>query len=403
MDLPHHWRLLALLACANVLCQDYPEEVPPPPPDYADPYAAYPLRCAPECSCPPSHPYAMYCNDRKLTSVPAVPRHIRHLYAQANAIEGLTAAPFANASALTDVNLGHNRLRSPLVDRKALAGLTSLLHLHLDHNELEEVPPSLPKSLQRLFLGSNKISKLSADDLHGLADVAVLDLCNNRLTDVKGKALVVMKGLMQVSLCGNKLRSMPSELPGSLLQLSVDHNAISSIPDGYFRKTPNLMSLRASYNKLTDVPYELFNLSSLLELNLGHNQLSSTFYVPRALQHLYLNDNEFHDVNISLMCPSVNRDNPNLLTYIRIDNNRLKRALDNYVYACFPRINTIFYGEQKAEKREEAEKVEKRSQWSSSEETSPLAGQRRVNVCSVKTPAEESPCSHGGEGFKYRF
>ncbi|XP_035245243.1 osteomodulin [Anguilla anguilla] len=365
MDLPNCWLLLALLVGVNVLCQDYDdayesnysendaEVLLPPPLEYMDIYAPYPLGCAPECFCPPSYPYAMYCNNRKLRAIPAIPRHIRHLYIQSNDIEALAAEPFANATSLTDINLSHNSLKSPLVDRKALAKLKSLLHLHLDYNQLEEVPPSLPKTLHQLSLGFNKISKLSVDAMQGLAGIAVLDLCNNRLTDagIKGKVLSGMKSLMQISMCGNRLKSMPSELPASLILLSLDNNSISSIPEGYFKKTPNLLSLRMSYNKLKAVPYKVFNLSSLTELNLGHNQLSRAFYVPRALQHLYLNDNEFLNLNVSLMCSSLDQDNPNLLTYIRIDNNRLKRAIDYYIYACFPRIQTIFYGEQKAEKK----------------------------------------------------
>ncbi|KAG9337054.1 hypothetical protein JZ751_029822 [Albula glossodonta] len=379
MGLWNRWLLFVLLVGLNVVCQDYdneatneifeyeieeetPPQVPPPPipqpPDYGDPYMLYPLQCAPECFCPMSYPLAMYCDHRKLKVVPNIPRQIRHLYIQFNDIEALTAAPFANATSLREINLSHNSLKSSLVDRNVFTKLKDLLQLHLEYNELEEVPPSLPKTLQRLFLGFNKISKLPADALQGLASITVLDLCNNRLTDagIKGKTLSSLKSLMQINICSNKLRSMPSDLPPSVLQLSLENNSIASIPDGYFKKTPRLMSLRVSHNKLRTVPYKVFNLSSLMELNLGHNQLSKTFYIPRALEHLYLNHNEFLDLNVSLMCPSVDITKPNLLTYIRIDNNRLKGPLDFYAYTCFPRIRVVFYGEQK-----KAEVIEKKT------------------------------------------
>ncbi|XP_036388267.1 osteomodulin [Megalops cyprinoides] len=325
----------------------------PQPPDYGDPYNPYPQGCARECYCPSSFPLAMYCDHRKLKAIPDIPRHIRHLYIQFNEIEAITAEPFVNATSLKEINLSHNSLKSSLVERNAFTNLKDLLQLYLDHNNLEEVPASLPKTLQRLSLGFNRISKLSVDAMQGLASLTVLDLCNNRLTDggVRGKTLSGMKALMQVNMCNNKLKSMPSDLPASVLQLSLENNSIASIPDSYFKKTPNLLSLRVSHNKLKAVPYTVFNLSRLMELNLGHNQLSKAFFIPRALEHLYLNHNEFLDLNVTLMCPSLDQSKPNLLTYIRIDNNRLSGPIDYFAYRCFPRIRIIFYGEQKLEKK----------------------------------------------------
>ncbi|XP_072522225.1 osteomodulin [Salminus brasiliensis] len=351
--------VLVLLTELQVLCQDYISNyqnydeafirpVSEGPLETENTYAVQSYECAKECFCPHSYPFAMYCDHRKLKAIPGVPSHILHLYAQYNEIEAITAEPFANATSLRDINLSHNRLQSSRVQREAFKKLERLLHLHLEHNNLEDVPPSLPKTLQRLHLGFNKISKITADAIQKLTDVAVLDLCSNRLTDagIRGKALSGMRSLMQINMCSNKLKSMPSDLPASLLQLSVENNSISSIPEGYFRKTPNIMSLRAARNKLKAVPYNVFNLSRLMDLNLGHNQLSKTFFVPKTLEHLYLNHNDYKELNVSLMCPSVDQDSPNMLTYIRIDNNKLRGPVDYHAYACFPRMRMIFYGEQ---------------------------------------------------------
>ncbi|XP_028680115.1 osteomodulin [Erpetoichthys calabaricus] len=314
--------------------------------EYGDHYIQYTNECASECFCPPTYPYAMYCDNRKLKVIPNVPQHIRHLYIQFNDIETLSASAFVNATSLRDINLSNNKIRSSQVDRGIFAKMKNLAHLHLEHNYLVDIPAPLPSSLQRLFLGFNQISKISADAFQDLVNVTMLDLCGNKLTDFKGKILPKMKSLMQINLCHNKLKAMP-ELPASVMQLSLENNSISSIPEGYFKKIPNLMSLRLSYNKLQDLPYNIFNLSSLMELNLGYNQLSKTFFIPRSLEHLYLNDNEFLDLNISLMCPSVDHTRPNLLTYIRIDQNKLSKPLNNFIYSCFPRIQYIYYGEQR--------------------------------------------------------
>ncbi|XP_066553955.1 osteomodulin [Amia ocellicauda] len=369
MGILNHWSVLMLLLGAEVMYQqdydepydsyDFEPEVPPdiePPAfphhtDYVNVYVPYPNECARECFCPPSYPFAMYCENRKLKTIPDIPQHIRHLYIQFNEIEAVNAKAFVNATSLRDINLSHNHIKSSMVDRGVFGKLKNLIQLHLDYNNLEEVPAPLPNTLERLFLGFNKISKLSADALQDLAKVTMLDLCNNKLTDaaVKGKILSGMKSLMQINLCNNRLKSMPSDLPASLLQLSLENNSISSIPEGYFKKTPNLMSLRISHNKLKTVPFKVFNLSSLMELNLGHNQLSKAFFIPRALEHLYLNHNEFLDLNVSLLCPTIQPTSPNLLTYIRIDHNKLRVPINTYIYLCFPRIQNIFYGEQRVD------------------------------------------------------
>uniref|UniRef100_A0A8C2G9Q7 Osteomodulin n=1 Tax=Cyprinus carpio TaxID=7962 RepID=A0A8C2G9Q7_CYPCA len=117
---------------------------------------------------------------------------------------------------------------------------------------------------------------------------------------------------MQINMCNNKLKSMPADLPESIQQISLENNSIASIPEGYFKKTPNLLSLRMPHNKLKSVAYSAFNLPKLME----------------TLEHLYLNHNDFKDLNISLM-------------------------LDYYAYRCFPRL--IFYGNQRKDNEEDSE------------------------------------------------
>ncbi|KYO46407.1 mimecan [Alligator mississippiensis] len=85
------------------------------------------------------------------------------------------------------------------------------------------------------------------------------------------------------------------------------------------------------------------------ELNLGHNKLKQTFYIPRSLQHLYIEDNDIEIVNITLMCPFIDPVNTNQLTYIRMDQNKLTAPISTYAFFCFPHIRIIYYGEQKGE------------------------------------------------------
>ncbi|XP_073700981.1 osteomodulin [Garra rufa] len=364
---------LLLLSGALVLSQDYeytdldydtdddslpefPQPSVPQQPDY-DAHLVYSYECASECSCPSFYPIAMYCDHRKLKAIPNIPSHIRHLYIQHNDIEEITSKPFVNATSLKEINLSYNKLQSSKVNKDVFSILKELVQLHLEHNNLEDIPSALPKTLKRLHLGFNKISKIPTDTTRELTKLTVLDLCSNRLTDagIKGKILSGMKSLMQINMCNNKLKSMPADLPESIQQISLENNSIASIPEGYFKKTPNLLSLRMSHNKLKSIPFNAFNLSKLMELHLGHNQISKPFFVPRNLEHLYLNHNDFKDLNVSLMCPSLDLSNPNMLTYMRLDNNKLRGQVDYYAYRCFPRLITIFYGVQRKDDEEDSE------------------------------------------------
>ncbi|CAI9586936.1 unnamed protein product [Staurois parvus] len=129
------------------------------------------------------------------------------------------------------------------------------------------------------------------------------------------------------------------------MYLSLENNSISKIPDDYFTRLQNLIAIRMSQNKLEEVAMNTFNLPHLMELNLGHNKLKHVFYIPRSLEHLYLHDNEFETINITLMCPVMDR--MHRLTYLRVDQNKLRRPLSTLVFLCFPHIYSIYYGEQK--------------------------------------------------------
>ncbi|XP_074140681.1 osteomodulin [Sminthopsis crassicaudata] len=307
-----------------------------------------PLGCAVECFCPLTFPSAMYCDNRKLKTIPKIPKHIEQLYLQFNEIEAVTAHPFANASNLKEINLGHNKIKSHQIEHGVFEKLSNLLQLHLDHNDIEDFPSPLPNSLEKLLLGYNEISRVEANAMAGLMNLTMLDLCHNRLQDSSLREnFAHTSKLVQLNLGSNRLESMPQDLPSSLMHLSLENNSISLIPDNYFQKFPKLLALRVSSNSLREIPYDVFNISSLIELNVGHNKLKQAFYIPRSLQHLYMQDNDIEYINVTRMCPRIDPMHYHHLTYIRLDQNRLKEPISSYVFFCFPYIHSIYYGEQR--------------------------------------------------------
>lgn len=305
----------------------------------------YTTDCARECYCPPSSIITMYCDNRKLKSIPQIPSRIQQLYLQHNEIEAVNMKSLINATNVIEINLSYNRLKSQKIDYGVFTKCPHLRQIYLNNNELEQIPSPFSTSIERIFLGNNKINKIKEQDLQGLVNITMLDLCNNHIDSIKGKTLSKLTKLMQLNICNNKLDSLPANLPSSLMYLSLENNSISKIPDDYFTRLPNLIAIRMSQNKLEDVAINVFNLPQLMELNLGHNKLKHVFYIPRSLEHLYLHDNEFETINITLMCPIMDR--MHRLTYLRVDQNKLRRPLSTLVFLCFPHIHSIYYGEQK--------------------------------------------------------
>ncbi|KAE8611713.1 hypothetical protein XENTR_v10012570 [Xenopus tropicalis] len=335
--------VIALLCGTRVLCQyenyDYDTDYGPEPNvqyppihvphnvDYSDPQIIYTNDCARECFCPPAPLLVMYCDNRKLKNIPQIPSRIQHLYLQFNDIEAVMMKSFINATSLKEINLSHNKIKSNKIEVGAFAKLRNLEQIFIDHNDLVEIPPDLPSS--------------------GLVKLTMLDLCNNHIDSVKSKTLNKLARLMQLNMCNNKLHSMPASLPTSLMYLSIENNSISNIPDDYFTKLPNLLAIRMSHNNLEEIPTKIFNLPNLVELNLGHNKLQQAFFIPRSLQHLYIQDNELESLNMTIMCPKIDHFNTNHLTYLRVDQNKLQAPISTLAYLCFPNMQRIYYGEQK--------------------------------------------------------
>lgn len=200
---------------------------------------------------------------------------------------------FKNASGLRWVNLDNNRIRK--IDQKVLEKLPSLAFLYLEKNQLEEVPPALPRNLEQLRLSQNQISRIPPGAFSKLENLLLLDLQHNRLNDnvLKPDTFQGLKNLMQLNLAHNTLRKMPPKVPTAIHQLYLDSNRIETIPNGYFKAFPNLAFIRLNYNKLSDrgLPKNSFNISNLLVLHLSHNKISNVPAISNKLEHLYLNNN----------------------------------------------------------------------------------------------------------------
>ncbi|XP_067110234.1 lumican [Osmerus mordax] len=280
--------------------------------------------CAQECDCPINFPSAMYCDGRKLKFVPVVPTGIKYLYLQNNQIEEIKAGVFDNVTDLRWLVLDHNMITTDKVAKGTIDKLVGLEKLFFSHNQLSE--PVLPPSrvLEELKMISNQLSKFPA--LTDRENLTAVHLQDNKLTSESiAGAFKSLKKLLLLDVSRNKLKKLPAGPPSSLEVLYADHNDIDSIAAGYLNKLPSLKYLRVSNNKLVNsgIPAGVFNVSTLLELDLSFNKLQKIPEVNEMLEQLYLQANQINKFDLESFCKFSGPLNYSRLKHLRLDGNNV--------------------------------------------------------------------------------
>lgn len=238
----------------------------------------------------------MYCDSRKLKFVPAVPAGIKYLYLQNNLIEEIKAGVFDNVTdTLRWLILDNNQISNAKIEKGTIDKLSALEKLFFSNNNLTEpvIPPS--KSLDELKIMHNHLSKFPSGLLSDKVNLTSVNVQYNQLTsDAIVGAFKGPNKMLSLDVSHNKLKKLPAGVPGSLEILYADNNEIESVAAGYLGKLPLLQSLRLSHNKLVDsgIPAGVFNVTSLVELDLSFNQLKSIPEINENLEQLYLQANE---------------------------------------------------------------------------------------------------------------
>lgn len=240
----------------------------------------------------------MYCDSRKLRFVPIVPTGIKYLYLQNNLIEEIKAGVFDNVTdTLRWLVLDSNQITNAKIAKGTIDKLTALEKLFFSYNNLTEpvIPPS--KSLDELKIMNNKLNKFPSGLLNDKENLTSINIQHNELTSesISG-AFKGPKKLLSLDVSHNKLKKLPAGVPSSLEILYADYNEIDGVAAGYLGKLPALQYLRISHNKLVDggIPAGVFNVTSLVELDLSFNKLQSIPEINEQLEHLYLQANEIN-------------------------------------------------------------------------------------------------------------
>ncbi|RVE72733.1 hypothetical protein OJAV_G00040800 [Oryzias javanicus] len=308
--------------------------------------ASNPQACPEQCDCPIQWPTSVYCDHRGLEHVPGnLPETTQYLFLQGNNISSLSSSALANASSLRWLILDNNQLQSEELEMTFLQNQTHLHNFFANHNHLSSVPDSLPAGLKQLRLAYNRISSIGPGAFQNLKNLTLLLLQGNRLQIIAEGDLKGLIRLDLLDLSGNLFSGVPRHLPPSVQQLYLSNNSFSDLAEDSFVDFDNLKYLRLSRCGLKSrgVPWQVFNSSSLVELDLSYNKLTSIPVVPSTLQYLYLEANQIQEFNLTSFCRETGPLSYSRLKFLRLDGNTLtyNQLPQDWVY-CLRVIQRIY-------------------------------------------------------------
>lgn len=182
--------------------------------------------------------------------------------------------------------------------------MENLEMLDLSQNKLTELPDKVFEplsSLRNLDLSSNQISYISEKSFQGLVLLERLYIYSNHIKAIHPAAFAGMAHLLELKLQLNMLTSIPNLTMPRLLLLDLRFNHLPNLGPSDIQM-PNLESLKLAGVGLTRLNPELIsNLKNLHELDLSGNQLEafpSVLKETHALIHLNLAGNPMGPLNV---------------------------------------------------------------------------------------------------------
>ena len=219
--------------------------------------------------------------------------NLRYLLLGENLIARIAPNSFRDLKTLTYFVVNKN----PLAEFNAVGFPERFLsYADISECKLTSLPKGLPRSTRYLQLRANKIKRIKRRDFNHCPYISILILDQNQIEDIEDHTLDCLDHLQQLWLNGNKLQNLPRPLPTSLINLQLDGNHITHLPQDIFLPNSNLHILTLMRNNLTEIrPDSLQHATKLQTLDFSNNGVevleSNSFSTLRNLENLLMSKN----------------------------------------------------------------------------------------------------------------
>ncbi|XP_029969257.1 decorin [Salarias fasciatus] len=165
---------------------------------------------------------------------------------------------------------------------------------------LKSVPEDIPDDTTLLDLQNNKITEIKENDFKNLKGLHALILVNNKITTIHAKALTPLTKLERLYLSKNLLKDMPANMPKSLQELRIHENEITKIKKANFQGMSNIIVMELGSNPLKSVGVEASafgDLKRVSYIRIADTEITEIPKgLPASLSELHLDGNKISKV-----------------------------------------------------------------------------------------------------------
>ena len=152
--------------------------------------------------------------------------------------------------------------------------------------KLTEIPPQIPYDAMYIYITYNPITKLKKNKFGTLGNCQDVQLNNNHLRTIEAGSFL---GLSRVKT------------------LNLQNNSLTYLQTGCFEGLNEIQSISLEHNKISQSEFGVFELGSLINLYLSHNQISQllpgVLNGMSALSQLWLDYNELRTLKWTIIDP----------------------------------------------------------------------------------------------------
>lgn len=205
-------------------------------------------------------------------------KNITELHLDGNQITEIPKELFSQMKQLRFLNLRSNHLT--YLDKDTFKSNAQLRELYLSSNFIHSLEVGLFQSLhhlEQLDLSKNRIGRLCDNPFEGLSRLTSLGFAENSLEEIPEKALEPLTSLNFIDLSQNNLALLPKiiEKLRALSTIVASRNHITRIDNISFKNLPKLSVLDLSTNEISSLPNGIFKQNNqLTKLDFFNNLLT---------------------------------------------------------------------------------------------------------------------------------